>query len=346
MVHAVVRLRAVLAGSVHHGSLAFAMSSQPLVLAVDLGGTKLAAGIVDDAPTLRGKAVRPTVTSDAAACLADLFACIDGLLAETQVAVQAIGVGTASMVDYARGYIVESTNLPLRDIPLRDQLQDRYGLPAAIDNDATVACIAEHRFGVARGVNDMLMLTIGTGIGGGIIARGVPYRGYSGAAAEFGHMVIDVHGPRCQGSCPNSGCLEAFVSGRALVAAARRLAAERPDSAFAAAAASGESLDGPLVTRLAQAGDGDALAVYDELGTLLGVGMTGLVNAFNPEMIVVGGAVAAAGDLLLEPARRVIAARALRPQRDQVRVVRAAFAEDAGLIGAAALAFTELLTSL
>ncbi len=141
------------------------------------------------------------------------------------------------------------------------------------------------------------MLTIGTGIGGGIICNGRPYRGFSGAAGELGHMVIDVNGPRCQGNCPNYGCLEAFVSGGALAAHARRLAAARPGSAFGRAAAAGEPLDGHLVTRLAQAGDADAVAVYEELGTLLGVGITNLVNAFNPELVVVGGSVAAAGDL-------------------------------------------------
>jgi glucokinase len=188
----------------------------------------------------------------------------------------------------------------------------------------------------------MLMLTIGTGIGGGIICNGRPYRGFSGAAGELGHMVIDVNGPRCQGNCPNYGCLEAFVSGGTLAAHARRLAAARPGSAFGRAAAAGETLDGHLVTRLAQAGDADAVAVYVELGRLLGVGITNLVNAFNPELVVVGGSVAAAGDLLLGPARRVVAERGLRPQRDQVRILVAHFAADSGLIGAAALALTEL----
>jgi glucokinase len=316
------------------------MSTSRAILGVDLGGTKLAVGRLDERLSVLQKIVTPTVTQSAQACLDDLYARLDDILAGG--AVDAIGVGTASMVDFAGGRIVESTNLPLADVPLRDELQARYGVPVVVDNDATVACIAEHTYGAGVGVDEMLMLTVGTGIGGGIICNGRPYRGFSGAAGELGHMVIDVNGPRCHGSCPGYGCLEAFVSGGALAAYARRLAVAQPGSAFGRASAAGELLDGLLVTRLAQAGDADAVGVYEEVGTLLGVGITNLVNVFNPELVVIGGSVAAAGELLLEPARRVLAARGLRPQRDQVRVVLAHFASDSGLIGAAALALTEL----
>jgi glucokinase len=312
-----------------------------VILGVDLGGTKLAVGRLDERLTVLHKTITPTVTESSQACLNDLYKRLDDIVASGG-AVDAIGVGTASMVDFAAGRIVESTNLPLADVALRDDLQARYGVPAVIDNDATVACIAEHTYGAGVGISDMLMLTVGTGIGGGIICNGRPYRGFSGAAGELGHIVIDVNGPRCQGGCPNYGCLEAFVSGNALAAHARRLAAARPGSAFGRAAAAGEPLDGRLVTRLAQAGDADAVAVYEELGILLGVGITSLVNAINPELVVVGGSVSAAGDLLLEPARRVLAERGLRPQRDEARIVTAHFASDSGLIGAAALALTEL----
>jgi glucokinase len=313
------------------------MSTSRTIVGVDLGGTKLAVGRLDEHLAVLQKIVTPTVTQSAQACLDDLYRRLDDIMAGS--APDGIGVGAASMVDFAGGRIVDSTNLPLVDVPLRDELQARYGVPVVVDNDANVACIAEHTYGAGAGVGEMLMLTVGTGIGGGIICNGRPYRGFSGAAGEIGHMVIDVNGPRCQGSCPGYGCLEAFVSGGALAAHARRAAA---DSAFARAAAAGEALDGPLVTRLAQAGDAAAVAIYEEVGTLLGVGITNLVNIFNPELVVVGGSVAAAGDLLLQPARRVLAQRGLRPQRDQVRIVLAHFASDSGLIGAAALALTEL----
>jgi glucokinase len=317
------------------------MASGRTVLTVDLGGTKLALGVVDERPVLLRRAVSPTVTSDASGCLADLMARVGEMLA-TGPEVAAIGVGTASMVDFAAGRIVESTNLPLRDVPLRGLLQERFGLPVVIDNDATVACLGEQRFGAGMGASEMLMLTLGTGIGGGIIGHGRPYRGFSGAAAELGHMIIDVHGPRCSGTCPASGCLESFCSGHAIGAAAVAQARTKPDSALGRALAGGEVVDGPLLTKLALGGDGDALALYERIGTLLGVGIANLVNIFNPELVVVGGGVAAAGDLLLEPARRQVARQALRPQRDEVRIAPARLGEDAGLVGAAALCLVEL----
>ena len=319
------------------------MASGRTFLTMDVGGTKLALGLVDERPVVLRKTVGSTVTSDAAGCLADLMARVDEMLA-TAPAVAAIGVGTASMVDFSAGRVVESTNLPLQDVPLRDLLQERFGLPVVIDNDATVACLGEHRFGAGVGAGEMLMLTLGTGIGGGIICGGRPYRGFSGAAGELGHMVIDVLGPRCSGTCPASGCLESFCSGSAIGAAAVAQARAKPDSALGRALAAGEAVDGPLLTRLALAGDGDAVALYERIGTLLGVGIANLANIFNPELVVVGGGVAAAGDLLLEPARRQVARQALRPQRDEVRIVPASLGEDAGLIGAAALCLVELFS--
>jgi glucokinase len=312
-------------------------------LTMDVGGTKLALGLVDERPVVLRKTVGSTVTSDAAGCLADLMARVDEMLA-TAPAVAAIGVGTASMVDFSAGRVVESTNLPLQDVPLRDLLQERFGLPVVIDNDATVACLGEHRFGAGVGAGEMLMLTLGTGIGGGIICGGRPYRGISGAAGELGHMVIHVLGPRCSGTCPASGCLESFCSGSAIGAAAVAQARAKPDSALGRALAADEAVDGPLLTRLALAGDGDAVALYERIGTLLGVGIANLANIFNPELVVVGGGVAAAGDLLLEPARRQVARQALRPQRDEVRIVPASLGEDAGLVGAAALCLVELFS--
>jgi glucokinase len=298
------------------------MTRSRTVLAVDMGGTKLAVGLVDGAAKVRYQKVSPTVTVSPEACLSDLYDRLDETAARApQVA--AIGIGIASMVDFADGRLVESTNLPLRDVSLRDLLARRYSLPVVVDNDATAACIGEHLWGAGVGTSEMLMLTLGTGIGGGIICRGKPYRGASGAAAELGHMVIDVHGPRCQGSCPAAGCLEVFASGNAIGAAALADAQANPASALGRALADGEVVDGGLLTRLAQIGDPDALMIYERIGSLLGVGIANLVNIFNPQLVVIGGGAAAAGDL--------------------VRIVPARFGADAGLVGAAALAFTELL---
>jgi len=316
------------------------MSTSRSIVGVDLGGTKLAVGLVDDRLGVLHKSVSPSVTESPSACLEAIYGRLDEALREWGP-VDAIGVGTASMVNFRAGRIVVSTNLPLRDVALRDVLSDRYGVPVVIDNDATVACLAEFRYGAGIGTTEMVMLTLGTGIGGGIICDGRPYRGFSGAAAELGHMVIQRDGPRCQGNCPNHGCLETFASGSAIGARARVLAEERPRSALGRALATGEAVDGPLVSRLALEGDADAVELITAVGEDLGIGIANLVNIFNPELVVVGGGAAQAADVLLEPARRVVAARALQPQRDEVRIVAAHHGPDAGVLGAAALAVME-----
>jgi glucokinase len=205
-----------------------------------------------------------------------------------------------------------------------------------------VAALAEHRAGAARGASEVVMLTIGTGIGGGLILRGEPYRGGIGAGAELGHLVIDMNGPRCQGNCPNHGCVEALASGTALAREARRIATERPDSALARTLRQGRELAGPIVTELAHDGDPAAIEVLALIGSRLGVAIASLVNIFNPQVVVIGGGVIGAGELLLGPAREAVAQRALRPSRDEVRIVPARFGVEAGMIGAAALAFDGL----
>jgi glucokinase len=217
-------------------------------------------------------------------------------------------------------------------------MTERLGLPVVVDNDANCAAVAEHRLGAARGTSEAVILTIGTGIGGGLILRGEVYRGAIGAAAELGHMVIDKDGPRCQGNCPNRGCLEAVASGTALSREAVRLARERPESALGQALAAGREIVGPLITELAHDGDDAAREAIAIIGRNLGVGIASYVNIFNPEVVVIGGGVIAAGELLLAPARDEMLARALRPSRDVVRVVAARFGTEAGMIGAATLA--------
>jgi glucokinase len=238
--------------------------------------------------------------------------------------------------------VVLSTNLPLRDVPLRDLLSERYGVPVVLDNDANVACLAEFRYGAGSGTSEMIMLTLGTGIGGGIVTNGHLYRGASGAAGELGHMLIDYDGPSCQGACPNRGCLEVYASGQAMGQAAGDVARALPDSALGKALAAGDDVDGPLLSAVALAGDPAAVAALSAIGEKLGLGIVSIVNIFNPELVVVGGGAAQAADILLASARRVVAERALRPQRDEVRIVPAQHGVDAGVLGAAALAIIEL----
>ena len=311
------------------------------IVGVDLGGTKLALGLVDDTLGIIARTNGPVATETPQACLDTLYDRLDQAVAEYGP-IDAIGIGTASMVDFRAGRIVASTNLPLADVPLRDLLSERYGVPVVVDNDANVACLAEFRYGAGIGTSEMIMLTLGTGIGGGIVANGHLYRGASGAAGELGHMLIDYGGPRCHGACPNHGCLEVYASGQAMGRAARDVARTVPDSALGQALASGEEVDGPLLSRLALSGDAAAIALLSEIGEKLGLGITNLVNIFNPELIVIGGGAAQAGEIILGPARRVVSERALLPQRDQVRIVPAQHGVDAGVLGAAALAIIEL----
>jgi glucokinase len=331
------------------------MSPERTVIGIDIGGTKVAGALVRGRLTGPGARSRAGVETpdvlDRFTVLTDVSsaqACVDGVVAciadleHGSGRVEGIGVGVASMVDFAGGRIVESVNLPLSDVPLRDHLQRRFGMPVVVDNDATAAAIGEHVYGAGVGTTHMLMLTLGTGVGGGIICGGRAMRGASGAAAEIGHMIIDVDGPKCPANCPGHGCLEAYVAGPAMGAAARVAAELEPDSALGRALAGGRTVDSRLLTRLATEGDAGAIAVLERTGEYLGAGLVTLSNIFDPEVIVIGGGAAAAGELLFAPARRVLAARALPPARDRVRVVPAALGPDAGFVGAAALALTEL----
>jgi glucokinase len=242
-------------------------------------------------------------------------------------------------MDQRTGTCVVAVNLPLRDVPFADVMAERLGMPVFVDNDGNTAALAEHRNGAARGASEAVVLTIGTGIGGGLILRGEVYRGAIGAAAELGHMVIDIDGPPCQGNCPGRGCFESLASGTALAREALRIARRRPDSGLGRAFAHGVEIAGPLVTELAHDGDPAAIEAITLIGERLGVAITSLVNMLNPEVVVVGGGVIAAGELLLEPAREVVARRALPPSRDLVRIVAARYGIEAGMVGAAALAF-------
>jgi glucokinase len=311
-------------------------------IGVDMGGTKLLAGAVDIGLGVHHRAQRSVAGLDQAALLDVAVDAVQEARESAYGEVAAVGFGIPCLIDQRTGKAVIAVNLPLANVPFADVMAERLGLPVFVDNDANVAALAEHRAGAARGASDVVLITIGTGIGGGLILRDRIYRGAIGSGAELGHMVIDVNGPPCQGNCPNRGCFEAMASGTALAREARRIAAERPQSGLARALAEGLELAGPLVTELAHDGDGAALEVLELIGTRIGVAVANFVNIFNPQVVVVGGGVIGAGELLLEPARAVVAERALAPSRDEVRIVAAEFGIEAGMIGAATLAFDGL----
>jgi glucokinase len=311
-------------------------------IGVDLGGTKLLAGAVDPGLGVHHRTQRSVTGLDQRALLDVVVDAVHEVREASGAEIEAVGFGIPCLIDQRTGTAVISVHLPLVDIAFADVMAERLGLPVFVDNDGNTAMIAEHRAGAARGASEAVLITLGTGIGGGLILRGEPYRGWIGAGAELGHVVIDFDGPPCQGNCPNHGCVETFASGTALAREALRLANERSDSGLGRALAEGRELAGPLVTELAYDGDRAALDALELVGTRLGVAIASFVNIFNPEVVVIGGGVIAAGELLLAPARAEMARRALPPSRDVVRIVAARFGVEAGMIGAAALAFDGL----
>jgi glucokinase len=317
------------------------------VIGVDLGGTKLLAGAVDPALNVHHRATRPARASGQADVLDTVVAAVGEVRDAIEGAsgtVEAVGIGIPCLIDRERGVAVMAVNLPIADLPFRDLMAERIGLPVFVDNDANAAMLAEWRFGAAVGARDAALLTLGTGIGGGLVVGGALQRGSQGAGAELGHMVVQADGPRCQGNCPNRGCLEAMCSGTALVREAKRIADERPRSGLGRRRAEGREISGPLVTELAHDGDVAAIDALALIGSWLGVGIANLVNMLNPDVVVVGGGVIAAGELLLEPARAVVRERALSPSKEHVQIVPARFGAESGMLGAAALALDGIAT--
>ncbi|MGZ6609318.1 MAG: ROK family protein [Solirubrobacteraceae bacterium] len=311
-------------------------------IGVDMGGTKLLAGAVDTGLSVHHRVQRTLTGLDQSTVLDVAVEAVEEARASAGGEIAAVGFGIPCLMDQRSGRGVIAVNLPLANVPFGAIMAERLGLSVFVDNDANRAALAEHRAGAARGASEAVIMTIGTGIGGGLILRGELYRGGIGAAGELGHVVIDMDGPPCQGNCPNHGCVESLASGTALALEALRVAQERPDSGLGQALAGGRELAGPLVTELAHDGDQAAIDVLATIGTNLGVAIASLVNIFNPEVVVIGGGVIAAGELLLEPARAEVAARALPPSKDEVRIVAAQFGVEAGMVGAAALAFDGL----
>ncbi len=309
-----------------------------LAIGVDIGGTKVAGGVVTEDGRVLASARRPTPSHDpalTAAAIADVVAAL-----RSQYDVSAIGIGAAGWIDSARSTVLFAPNLAWRDEPLKDRLEQLVGLPVVVENDANAAAWAEHRFGAARGQSVVAMITLGTGIGSGLVVAGAVYRGANGIAPEFGHMCVVAGGRRC--GCGNRGCWEQYASGKALVREARDIASGAPLSAAGLLAAAGGQIggiDGPAVTAAAVAGDVAARECFDEVGRWLGTGMSALASALDPSCFVIGGGVADAGSLLLDPTRRAFEAtlpgRGFRPMPS---VHLAELGNAAGLIGAADLA--------
>jgi glucokinase len=291
------------------------------VIGVDLGGTKILAGVVDRDGRIDERREHPTPLESQEALLAGLDAAVEELRDDGIVA---LGFGIPSRLNQKTGQVEGSVNIPLEGLDFRSRMAERFGIPVGIENDANAATLGEFHAGAGRDAQTMVMLTLGTGCGGGVVIDGELFRGW----AEFGHIVIVYDGIPCQGTCTGRGHLEPYVTGTA----ATKFAHE----------AFGSAVDAHRLVRIAQEGDEKAVEILAEMGRHLGAGIGSLVNIFDPELVVIGGGFAAAGDFVLDPAREVMQREVLAPEAGRVRIVRAELGTTAGLIGAGLIAFAAL----
>lgn len=311
------------------------LASSKLVLGIDLGGTKIAGAVVREGGRFVAESDERTPPGDSRAVLAALDGLIARLISKVDEPISGLGLGVAGTVDFARGAVVFSPNLPFRDEPLRTWAENKFSLPCFVDNDGNLAALGEMRFGAARGASHAVGLTLGTGIGAGIIIGGDLYRGATGGAGEIGHMILDAEGPAC--TCGSRGCFEALAAGPALARRAHEALSGGKDSMLLELFREG-LLTGEAVTEAARAGDAVSKGAVAATAYWIGVGLTNIVNVFNPEVITIGGGMADAGDLLLAPAKRTMASLAMKPNSEIVRIVLSELGNRAGILGAASLA--------
>jgi glucokinase len=292
----------------------------PVVIGLDVGGTKILSGLVDREGNVLEERELPSAGATGDEILAALDAAVEALLDER---VAAIGYGIPANIERGSGRLLWATNLPLTDVDLRSRSEARFGLPVGIENDASAAALAEWRLGAGRGTANLLVLTLGTGVGGGIVVDGRLFRGW----AEIGHFVVQEGGREC--TCGGHGHLEVLASGSAADSAARDLY--------------GDDADAHVLVARANAGDETALAALARIGGTLGAAIGSLVNVFDPELVVVGGGFgAAAGSLVLDAAREAARREAIHPADERLQVVPAELGEDAGLVGAGLVGFEAL----
>ena len=303
-------------------------------IGVDIGGTKIAAAVV----TPEGKILNEVRYPTQAVPPNRLIETVARAITEVKEGFEVGGVCVAvpGLILASENKVIFAPNLhEIENIRLDEEIGRRTGLRVTVENDANVAAWGEFRFGAGRGLKHMVFITLGTGVGGGIITHGMLLRGAQGAGGELGHVTIDPTGPRC--GCGNYGCLEALASGTAIQRRAREVANERSTSALGRLAIERQVL-GEDVTRLAQEEDDASISVLEETGRWLGIGLAGFVNTFNPEVIAVGGGASQAGELILESARKEVQLRASSPSRDLVEIKEATLGPESGVLGAAALA--------
>ena len=306
------------------------------IIGVDVGGTKVAVGHVVGREVV-ASVEHPTPLTSANDVIAAIEASVTELTG-SEGSPLAIGVGVPSQIEFASGRVVASVNIPLAGVDLRHELSDRFGVPAVVDNDGNCAALAAAQFVPGGPARHLVMLTLGTGVGGGAVIDGRIFRGATGLGAELGHIVIQADGPECPGNCPNRGCLEALASGTALGRDARELAAERPDSRLGRTMAETGTVSGREVVTFAREGDSDSVELLERLGRWLGVGISSMINVFEPEHVVVGGGLCVAADLFMGVAEQEARSRVLPALTDRIQIGVSSAGPEAGMIGAGLMA--------
>ena len=314
------------------------------VIGVDVGGTKVAVAKIEGREAVAASE-KPTELSSTDALIEQIEQQVREVIDQTEKPA-AIGIGLPSQIDFKTGTIVASVNIPLEGVPLGEQLSERLGgIPVYVDNDANSAALAEAHFVDDGPAKHLVMYTLGTGVGGGVVIDGAIFRGSTGLGAELGHAVIQMDGPDCPGTCPNRGCLEALCSGMALERDATEFAQDHPDSRIGELlkqSDKGKVRGRDVVAAARDNDDEDALKLLERLGTYLGVGLSGAINTFEPHYIVIGGGLSQGADLFLDRAREEANARALPALAERVRILLAEGGARAGLIGAGLLAAQEV----
>jgi glucokinase len=307
---------------------------------IDVGGTRIAAGLVERKGRIMRDAKRLTPKNGPFAVVDAIIELAGEVLQGTQPSeIAGVGIGLPAQIDFLRQSVEFCTNLPLAGVDVRSLVMSRLKLEVTIDNDGNLAAFGESRYGAAKGARDFLTITLGTGVGGGLFVGGEPYRGSRGLGGEIGHTVVDLDGPPCP--CGGTGHLEAFLGRPAIAAKGREAAAEYKGAAIRdAAGGDADAVTAESVIIAAKQGDPVATEILLEAGDVLGRGLVGFVNMLNPKLIVIGGGVGEAADMLVQRAEQVMQAEALAGRRD-VKVVQAVLGNDAGILGAAALAFDE-----
>jgi glucokinase len=308
-----------------------------VVLGVDVGGTKVAVAAVEGA-TASHMTEHATVLSSTDALLDGVEHVVRDVIADAGQP-DAIGVGVPSQIEFATGTVETSVNIPLTGVPLREELGRRFGVPVYVDNDANCAALAEAHM---VGVSHLVMLTLGTGVGGGVVIDGMTFRGAHGLGAELGHIAVNSDGPPCPGNCPNRGCLEAYCSGQALERDGTELASDKPDSPLAERLGPDGRLSARKLVAAAEDGDQDALLIMENFGRMLGIGIANYVNVFQPIRLAIGGGLSRASHLFFDRAVQEASARTLPALWKRVTVALAEGGADAGVIGAGLLAALEL----